>query len=138
MIESFEKDFFKGAQLEHIEFDLLNDQWEALKAEFSENEWPVEEGLRYILAAGLRVIQNENTLDDNKIDKLDPLIEIKKLQSERMRLDGRYAVMKYRTYQFMQAVQVLQWKLNAAKTEMEGLKQLIQKLRHQLENNGQA
>ncbi len=125
MIETFEKDFFEGAQVEHIEFDLLNDQWEALKAEFAENEWPVEEGLRYILAAGLRAIQNESTLDDNRGNKLDPLIEIDKLQSERIRLDGRYAVMRYRVYQFMQATQVLQWKLNAATTEMEGLKKLI-------------
>ena len=51
----------------HIEFDL-NDQWEALKAEFSENEWTIEDGLRYFLASRLRAIQNDKEIETKMIE----------------------------------------------------------------------
>ena len=132
MIDKFEKDFFEGAQVEHIQLDLLNDQWIALLTEFAENEWSVEEGMHYILAAGLHAIQNENVLREIESGGLDPLSELNKLQLERARLESRYAVMKYRTYQLLQAVKVLEWKLNAAMTQLEGLIEANRRLREQL------
>jgi hypothetical protein len=39
---------------------------------------------------------------------------IEKLQQERMVLESRYAVMRYRAYHFMQAVKTLEMKYNSA------------------------
>jgi hypothetical protein len=128
-MDSFENDFFDGVKLEHLEFDIFSDEWQKLQAEIARNGWSIEEGLRYILAAGLRVIQSQQTWDDIESNKTDLQSELKRMQAERMQLDGRYAVMKFRAYQFMQAVKILEMKLNAAKTQMEGLLQLNHELR---------
>lgn len=81
---SFESDFFSGVELEHIEFDILSDQWQALQAEIAENEWSIDEGLRYILAAGVAVIQNQQTWEDVESGRSDLAHELKRMQSERM------------------------------------------------------
>jgi len=80
----FESDFFSGVELEHIEFDILGDQWQALQAEIAENEWSLDEGLRYILAAGLRVIQSQQTWEDIESKRTDLGSELKRMQAERM------------------------------------------------------
>jgi hypothetical protein len=134
MIEDFEKEFLDGLQMIHIELDLLKDQWDELKNEFQTNEWPDEEGLRFVLAAGLRAIQNQKTAETLVNDQTNLAAELERLQTERMYLDGRYAVMKFRAYQFMQACKTLEWKLNASKFEMKGLEEYNQKLRSQLKN----
>jgi hypothetical protein len=134
MIEDFEKEFLDGLQMIHIELDLLKDQWDELKNEFQTNEWPDEEGLRFVLAAGLRAIQNQKTAETLVNDQTNLVSELERLQTERMYLDGRYAVMKFRTYQFMQACKTLEWKLNVSKFEMKGLEEYNQKLRSQLKN----
>jgi len=136
-MDSFENDFFSGVELEHIEFDILSDQWQALQAEIAENEWSIDEGLRYILAAGLAVIQNQQTWEDIESKKADLGSELKRMQAERMQLDGRYAVMKFRAYQFMQTEKILEMKLNVAKVRIEGLVQLSQKLREQIKHSSE-
>ena len=83
-MDSFESDFFSGVELEHIEFDILSDQWQALQAEIAENEWSIDEGLRYILAAGLAVIQNQQTWEDVESGRSDLARELRGMQSERM------------------------------------------------------
>jgi len=55
-----------------------------LQAEIAENEWSLDEGLRYILAAGLRVIQSRQTWEDVESGRSDDLArELKRLQAER-------------------------------------------------------
>jgi hypothetical protein len=83
-MDSFESDFFSGVELEHIEFGFLGDQWQALQAEIAENEWSLDEGLRYILAAGLRVIQSQQTWEDIESKRMDLGSELKRMQAERM------------------------------------------------------
>ena len=137
-MDSFENDFFSGVKLEHIEFDILSDQWQALQAEIAENEWSLDEGLRYILAAGLRVIQSQQTWEDIESKRTDLGSELKRMQAERMQLDGRYAVMRFRAYQFMQAVKILDMKLNVAKVRIKGLVQLSKKLREQIKHSSES
>lgn len=114
------QNFDSGGRSVHIALDLLEEQWNALRAEFAANQWSEADGLRYVLAAGLRAIQDERAPQESE-----------RIQNERMQLEGRYAVMKYRAFQFMQAVQALEWKLNAARMEVDGLRQLNRQLRQQ-------
>lgn len=130
----FEDDFFSGAQIERVELKLLNDFWQELQAEFSTNDWETGEGLRFTLAtglAGLRAERQRQQLQDKP--ETDVRAEIERIQAERMQLEGRYAVMKYRTYQFLQDARTLAMKLKACRSQLDASRQANEGLRRQLE-----
>ncbi len=62
----------------------------------------------------------------------DLAAEVRRLQAERMRVESRYAVMKFRTFNFMQAAKTFQMKLNACRSEIELLQHANERLRKQL------
>ena len=131
---TFEADFFPDTKVEHLELDILNDMWQDLQAEIAENSWTVDEGLRFILAAGLAVLRAERQREQIKNKPLaDVEAELDRLQRQRMQIDGRYAVMKFRTYQFMQDAKTLAIKLNICQTQLENLRNANELLRKQLE-----
>jgi hypothetical protein len=132
--ETFEADFFPQTQIQHIELDVLNDLWQDLQSEFTLNEWPIQEGLRFTLAVGLAALRAERQRDvAAKTPQADLKVELDRLQRERMQIDGRYAVMKFRTYQFMQDARTLAIKLNVCQIQLEGLQQANAQLRARLE-----
>jgi len=134
---TFEADFFPDTKVEHLELDILNDMWQDLQAEIAENSWTVDEGLRFILAAGLAVLRAERQREQVKNKPLIDLeAELDRLQRQRMQIDGRYAVMKFRTYQFMQDAKTLAIKLNICQTQLENLRNANELLRKQLEEKG--
>jgi hypothetical protein len=134
---TFEADFFPDTKVEHLELDILNDMWQDLQAEIAENSWTVDEGLRFILAAGLAVLRAERQREQVKNKPLVDLeAELDRLQRQRMQIDGRYAVMKFRTYQFMQDAKTLAIKLNICQTQLENLRNANELLRKQLEEKG--
>jgi hypothetical protein len=63
----------------------------------------------------------------------DVKAELNRLQAQRMQIDGRYVVKKFRTYQFMQDSRSLVAKWNACRKELEGLRQVNTFLRAELE-----
>ena len=131
---TFEADFFPDTKVEHLELDILNDMWQDLQAEIAENSWTVDEGLRFILAAGLAVLRAERQREQVKNKPLIDLeAELDRLQRQRMQIDGRYAVMKFRTYQFMQDAKTLAIKFNICQTQLENLRNANELLRNQLE-----
>ena len=135
MTEDFEKDFFSNAEVNHMEVDLLNDLWEDLKEEIALNEWSEEEGVRYILASGLAALRIVRLKESLARSEEDSQAMIDRLQQERMQIEGRYAVMKYRAYQFMQATKTLQMQLNTCQVQLEGLRRLNNQLRAKLEDD---
>jgi len=131
---TFEGDFFPDTKIEHLELDILNDAWQDLQAEIAANSWPVDEGLRFILATGLAALRAERQREQIKNKpEADLEAELDRLQRERMQIDGRYAVMKFRTYQFMQDARTLAIKLNVCQIQLEGLQQANAQLRARLE-----
>ena len=131
---TFEADFFPDTKVEHLELDILNDMWQDLQAEIAENSWTVDEGLRFILAAGLAVLRAERQREQIKNKPLaDVEAELDRLQRQRMQIDGRYAVMKFRTYQFMQDAKTLAIKLNICQTQLVNLRQVNEQLRRKLD-----
>ncbi len=134
MTDTFENELFPDIVVEHIELDILSDFWQALNAEFNKNEWSFDEGLRYILALGLRVLKDESIGNNTVAEGIGMADQITHLQNERMFLESRYAVMKYRSYQFMQSAKVMEMKFNALKMQVDRLKKANQDLRIQLLN----
>lgn len=128
MSENFERDFLAGSHLIRLEIELMDDLWREIHKECQINGWEEKEGLRYLLAAGLAAVRAERQSQNQ-----EKAITIERLQRERMQIDGRYAVMKYRAYQFMQANKILEMKLNACRSELEGLRRLNARLRAELE-----
>jgi hypothetical protein len=136
MIEDFEKDFFPNTEVIHLEVDLLNDLWEDLKVEITLNEWSEEEGIRYILASGLAALRGVRLKEDHARSEEDRRATIDRLQQERMQVEGRYAVMKYRTFHFMQATKTLQMQLKTCQVQLVGLRRLNEQLKAKLEDEG--
>ncbi len=132
MDESFENTFFQNVTYEHLEMDILSDMWHSLQQEFRSNGWTDEDGLRYTLAAGLAALQGKRFIEQLADKDADIKAAMERLQYERLQLEGRYAVMKYRAFHFMQAVKLLEMKLNVCHTQVEGLRQLNQQLQQRL------
>ena len=122
MTDRFQQEFFPRAEKRTVTLDLLSDEWDRLLAFFAENEWEQDDGLRYTLAAGLACLQTEADSVEVGLAPAGLAAEIKRLQRERMEVESRYAVMKYRAFTFMQAAKVLEMKLNACRVEAEALR----------------
>ncbi len=132
---TFEQDFFPDTKIEHLELDILNDMWQALQEEIAVNNWPTDEGLRYILGAGLAAIRAERQREQiPNLPVTDQKVELERLQRQRLQIDGRYAVMKFRTYQLLQDAKTLAIKLNVCQTEVENLRHANELLRKKLED----
>jgi len=130
---TFEADFFPDTKVEHLELDILNDMWQDLQAEIAENSWTVDEGLRFILAAGLAALGAERQREQAKhMPEADLMKELERIQRQRMQIDGRYSVMKFRTYQFLQDAKTLSIKLNVCQTDVENLRKANELLRRKL------
>jgi hypothetical protein len=130
---TFEEDFFPDTRVEHLEVDILNDLQAALQAEIDANGWETDEGLRFILAAGVAALKAERQRDQTQnMPEKELKMELERLQRQRMQIDGRYAVMKFRTYQLLQDAKTLAIKLNVCRTEVENLRHANELLRKQL------
>jgi hypothetical protein len=133
MIDQFRQDFFPNTETHTLTFDILSDDWEALQRLFAENEWAPDDGLRYMLAAGRVYLEGQARLAELSHPQADLAAEVHRLQSERMTVESRYAVMKFRAFSFMQAVNIMEMKLNACRSEAEALQRANELLRQQLE-----
>ncbi len=117
----FAADFFADVAAVEVRLPVLADMWRDLQNLCLENEWSLEEGLRKVLADGL-AYQRRRSDEDS--------IEAKRAYLD---LSGQYSVMKFRTFQFMQAAQTLDMKLNAARSESDMLRHITEQLRAELQ-----
>jgi hypothetical protein len=117
----FAADFFADAAAVEVRLFLLEEMWRDLQGLCAENEWSLEDGLRVVIANGLAYLRRRS--DEGS------------LEAKRAYLDlaAQYSVMKFRTFQFLQAAQTLDMKLNAARNELEMLRQINGQLRAELQ-----
>jgi hypothetical protein len=117
-MDHFEEEFFPNSKVIHLEFDLLSDEWIQLEQEIKQNEWTSGEGIRFFIAAGIRAIHDidqKNLIEGNSNKKGDILDEALK---ERLLLESKYAVMRYRAYQYMQTAKILDMKYKSALSQI--------------------
>ncbi|GAP22320.1 hypothetical protein [Leptolinea tardivitalis] len=127
VLEEFEENFFKDEKPVQLEFTLFHDQWEQLHNEIMENGWSNQEAIQYFLTIGLRTVHDLDQKEKiasgtgNEASLLDEALQ------ERLLLESRYAVMRFRAYQFMQAAKTLEMKYNSALVRIQILENLTQK-----------
>ena len=123
----FAAEFFADTGMVELNLVVLNDHWRDLAALCAENDWSIEDGLRIILANGLAYLRRRS--DEGSLEAKQAYLD----------LSAQFAVMKFRTFQFMQAAQTLDLKLSAARSELNILRQANERLRVELERcNGRA
>jgi hypothetical protein len=118
----FAADFFPDTHAVEMKLMLLDEQWREIQSVCAENEWSLEEGLRILLANGLAYLQHR--MQNDSIETKQTILDI----------SAQYSVMKFRTFQFMQAAQTLDMKLNAAQSELKMLRQINEQLRTELQH----
>lgn len=132
MFDDFEREFFPKTERHTLSFEITSDDWKVIRQIVAENEWELDDGLRHLLAAGIAFAQGRAQLAALNHPDADLAAEARRLQQERMSVESRYAVMKFRTFNFMQAGKVLEMQLNSCRAENETLRQANEKLRQQL------
>jgi hypothetical protein len=132
MIEDFRRQFFPNTEHHTLTLEITSDDWTVLCQIIEENEWVQDEGLRYILAAGRTYVQVNAAMAQLESPDVDRTDEMQKFQQELIDMHSQLAVLKFRAFHFMQAVQVLEMKLNACEVEKKLLRQANEKLRQQL------
>ncbi|HML20958.1 MAG TPA: hypothetical protein PKD09_04875 [Aggregatilinea sp.] len=132
MIEDFRRQFFPNTEPHTLTLEITSDDWAALCQIIEENEWERDEGLRYILAAGRAYLQTSAEMAHPDDPEADRVPEPQKSQREMIDMRGQLAVMKYRAFHYMQAVRILEMKLNASEVETDLLRKANEKLRQKL------
>lgn len=127
------RDFFPNTESHTLTFEITSDDWELLQRVIAEHEWERDDGLRYFLAAGLAYVQGQTQLAALGHADADLAAEVRRLQGGRMAVESRYAVMKFRAFNFMQAAKILEIKLNGCRSELAALRQANAGLRERLD-----
>jgi hypothetical protein len=122
----FAADFFVDAAAVEVRMLLLEEMWRDLQILCAENEWSVEDGLRVVMANGLAYLRRRS--DEGSIEAKRAYLD----------LSAQHSVMKFRTFQFLQAAQTLDMKLNAARSELDMLRQINEQLRTELQQRAAA
>ena len=117
----FNESAFSNHKIIHLEVDILNDLWDALQAEFTENKWGPQDGLRYVLAAGLVYLQ-AGFLNSDESQEQNIRFKWIDILRKRIAMDGHYAVLKYRAHQLEADVKTKAEKLDAYQKELELLR----------------
>ncbi|MCX8025617.1 MAG: hypothetical protein N3A60_10475 [Thermanaerothrix sp.] len=132
----FEQEFFAQTRRVHLEVDLLDEMWGAIHALCKANGWDEAEGVRFILAAGLAALEEpRQSRSSSASSSSEDAALLERLLQERVEINARYAVMRFRAYQFLKDAQALALRLNVCQQERDELRRWIAQQR---ENNAGA
>jgi chromosome segregation ATPase len=118
----FEQHFFEGAEVVTLQIKVLQETYQDMLSVIQRNGWEVEEGLRILLTLGLGYAQGRYLLQADDEQRA-------RLADRLTNLESVAAVMKFRTFSFMRDNQVLEMRMNALQTSVQGLQGVIQRLR---------
>jgi len=131
-LDHFQRDFFPNTERHTLTFEITSDEWQTIQKIASENKWDIDDGLRHLLAFGVAYAQDQIQLKKLELSDIKIEEELHRLRNERMTVESRYAVMKFRTFNFMQAAKILKMKLNACQSNVESLRKANEHLRKRL------
>jgi len=92
------------------------------------NHWPRDEAELTVLAYGLSFITGQTELRDIS-ERGDSQSELERVVNERVRLESRYSVMKFRAFELMKDNQIMQMRDQALVIENNGLRAVVGRLR---------
>lgn len=102
-------------RFQYIEMNLLIGFYKDLKAEFDLYDWDEKEGFYNLLAAGLPALQNAR---QRKALSQDENFVIGQLQTERIRVHGRYAAIRHQVAELSREVSYAEAKLEATQAQL--------------------
>jgi FtsZ-binding cell division protein ZapB len=118
----FEQQFFAGAEKVKLEIEVLKETYDEIQAASERNGWQPEEGPRILLTLGLGVAQGQRLIEADD--------ETRAFLADRLtHMESELAVMKFRTYSFMQDNQTLEMRMGALRNAVTGLEGVVQRLR---------
>ncbi len=126
MQDFFEFDPFSENQVKflHVEIILLMEFWQEIKAEIGLHQWSEEQGLRYLLVAGLAALRNQQHSESLPTDESVLRTVIQKIQREQVLLFGRYADVRHSAAELKMTVTNMEVQLKACKTQLEILRKV--------------
>lgn len=126
----FEQEFFAQTRRVHLEVDILDEMWEAIRVVCAANGWDEAEGVRFILAAGLAALEEpRQSRPPSAGTSSEDAALLERLLRERVEINARYAVMRFRAYQFLKDAQALALRLNVCQQERDELRRWVAHLR---------
>lgn len=117
MAQEMYSELFKDTATTLVEIRALAETIKEAHELIGENGWEVDEGLRIIFANGISYLRGHK-----RVEGLEGLggaaaLEVKRLTTELMDAQSKYAVMKFRAYTLDQAKQALEFNIVALETE---------------------
>lgn len=124
-----------GEEERELSVSLLTSFWAELQRVIEVQGWREEEGVRRILAAGLRAIEGW-TAADKSLDEMTPEEQLRFHQDRAASMDAAYSTMKFLAYQVMNQNDALDMnmkglvpQLEAALARVEALEEEVRRLR---------
>lgn len=125
------QDFFESdplsetqAEFQHIKIILLMEFWQEIRAEIGLHQWSEEQGLRYLLVAGLAALSNQQQSESLPTDGSVLRAVIQEIQHEQVHLFGRYAEVRHSAAELKMTVTNMEAQLKACKTQVEILRKV--------------
>lgn len=109
-------------EFKRVEVNLLVNFWKELRAEMDSHQWSEEQGLRYLLAAGLAALRNQGQVESLPQDENVLRAVIQRMQNEQSYLYGRYAEMRHYAGELKVTATNLDVQLKACRTQLEILR----------------
>ena len=111
-------------EFQHVEIIVLMNFWQELRAEIGLHQWGEEQGLRYILAAGLAALRNQRQSESLTQDESVMRNVIRKIHIEQAHLYGRYAEVRHYAGELKVTAVNLDVQLKACKTQLQILRKV--------------
>ena len=111
-------------EFQQVEINLLIDFWKELKTEIDTRQWGDEQGLRYLLAAGLAALRNQRLSESQSQNKHALPAVVQKIQNDLINLYGRYAAIRHYAGELKLTNTNLEVQLKASKAQLEILRKV--------------
>ncbi|MGQ9584283.1 MAG: hypothetical protein ACUVXG_02650 [Anaerolineae bacterium] len=121
----FEQRFFETAKTVVLQIQVLEETYHDLLATIERNGWDQEEGFRILLTLGLGYAQGRLYLEADDEERA-------RLVERLADLESVAAVMKFRTFNFMQDNQTLELRMGALRNAKIGLEAVNDRLRGEI------
>lgn len=118
----FEQQFFADAEKVSLEIEVLKETYDDIQATIERNGWEQDEGPRILLTLGLGYAKGQLVIEADEEARAD-------LADRLTNLESLAAVMKFRTFNFMQDNQTLEMRMGALHNSVIGLEGVLHRLR---------
>ncbi len=122
-----DEELFAGAKNHPVAFSLLEETYQEFQALCRQNGWSEEEDLLTVFANGVAYLKNER--DFSRWNGQDRDAELLRLARYGNDMNAGYSVMKFRAFNYRQAVQTLEFNVTGLRGLLAHAEATIERLR---------